>query len=288
MRNGGILGRLKALFKSKFFIILMAVAVFLTVLPVTLSAMGRSDIVRSGANLIAYPFRALATATGKAFSGFSDYFTDLRQLKEENERLQKELDEANSRLDSAQVAEAENEWLKQFIVFTLENTNYKLIDAITVSRDSGELVTGFTLNKGSSHGIKKGMPVMSETGLVGYVSEVGLNYAHVRSIICDDTSAGVVCPRSAAYGVIEGNYSFFTGENGLCKMICSDGKADIKVGDTVVTSGSGSIYPYGLPVGRVISVEVNEYTRALTAYIEPYHSFELSGRVMVVSVGGVE
>jgi len=279
--------RIKELFRSRFFIILMAVAVFLTVLPTTLAFMGRADILRSGVNLIAYPIRSLASLTGSAADGFFDYFTEFNRLKDENERLRRELDEANRQLDNANTATAENEWLRQFILFTLENPQYKLIDAVTVSRDSGELVTGFTLNKGTAHGISKGMPVMSENGLVGYVYEVGINYSHVRSIICDDTSAGAVCPRSAAYGIIEGNYSFFNNGEELCRFICPDGNADVKVGDTVVTSGTGRVYPYGLPIGEVTRVEVNEYTRELVAYISPYYSFEISGRVMVVA-GGVQ
>ena len=57
---------------------------------------------------------------------------------------------------------------------------------------------------------------------------------------------------------------------------------DVKEGDVIVTSGTGSIYPYGLRIGRVSRVEVNEYTRELIAYIEPYHNFQVSDRVMVI------
>lgn len=286
MRSGGIAARIKELFRSRFFMILMAVAVFLTVLPVTLTFMGRTDIVRSGANLMAYPFRELARITGNAFKGFSDYFTEFERLKTENEQLRDQLAEANGRLDSADAALAENEWLRKFILFSLDNPDYELIDAVTVSRDSGELVTVFTLNKGSAQGIGIGMPVMSEHGLVGYVSEVGINYSKARSIICDDTSAGAICPRSAVYGVLEGNYSFLA--DGMCKFVCPDGNADVCEGDLIVTSGRGSIYPYGLPIGKVSRIEKNEYTRELIAYVQPYHSFEESGRVMVVSIGGDE
>ena len=100
--------RIKELIRSRFFVILIAVAVFLTVLPTALAMMGRADIVRSGANAIAYPFRELARVTGDAFKGFSAYFTEFDRLKEENERLKEELEAANGRLDSAEIAIAEN------------------------------------------------------------------------------------------------------------------------------------------------------------------------------------
>ena len=271
---------LSGLFRSKLFVILTSVAVFLSILPLALGMMGRGDIVRSGVSLVTYPFRELGRITGSAIQGFSDYFTEFDRLKEENERLREELAEANKKLDSAIVSEAENEWLRNFILFSLENPEYQLIDAIAVSRDSGELVTYFTVNKGSPDGVALGMPVMSTSGLIGYVCEVGLNYARVKSIVCDDTSVGALCPRSAVCGVIEGNYSFLA--DGACKFICSDGRADVKVGDMIVTSGQGSVYPYGLPIGRVERIEINEYTRELIAYIAPYNNFEVSDRVMIV------
>lgn len=280
MRSKRTKNRVKELFKSKFFVILAAVAVFLTILPSVLGMMGRADIVRSGVNAVAYPFRELARLTGSAFRGFSDYFTEFDRLKDENERLKNELTEMREKIDSAEAAKAENEWLRSFVLFSVENPEFELIDAVAVSRDSGELVTYFNINKGSASGISVGMPVMSTVGLVGYVCEVGVNYSKVRSIVCDDTSAGAVCPRSAAYGVIEGNYSFMS--EGLCKLVCPNGNADIKVGDIVVTSGTGSVYPYGLLIGRVASIEVNEYTRELIAYIEPYHDFKVADRVMVI------
>ena len=281
MRGRQTQNRIKAFFRSKFFIISVAVAVFLTVLPAVFGIMGRADIVRSGANIIAYPFKELARLTGSAVNGFVGYFTEVDRLIAENEALRKELDEAKEKLDSAEIAEAENEWLRNFILFASENPNYRLMDAVVTSRDSGELVTCFTINKGSSSGVALGMSVISsDLGLVGYVCEVGVNYSKVRSIICDDTSAGAICARSATHGIIEGNYSFLA--DGLIKFICPDGRADVKVGDVIVTSGAGSVYPYGLRIGRVLSVEVNEYTRELIAYVEPYHNFEVSDRVMII------
>lgn len=282
MRSGkNISARIKSLFKSKFFIILLAVAVFLTVLPVTLGAMGRSDIVRSGANIIATPFRELARVTGSAIKGFADYFAEIDKLRAENERLKDELAEANRLAENSEAIKAENEWLRNFVIFTTENPNYKLTDALTVSRDKGDFVTYFTINKGSSSGIENGMPVMSDRGLVGYVCEVGLSHAKVRSIISDDTAAGAYCPRSAVYGTLEGSYAFLA--NGLCSFVCPDGDADLEVGDLIVTSGTGSVYPYGLPIGRVKSIDRNEYTRELVAYIEPYHDFRVADRVMIIA-----
>jgi rod shape-determining protein MreC len=96
-----------------------------------------------------------------------------------------------------------------------------------------------------------------------------------------DVSVGVICERSGAYGILEGNYGY--SEDGLCKMTCAEGDADLQVGDLIVTSGVGSVYSYGLMIGRVSSVEVDKYDRKLTAYVEPIADFSQIYRVMVIS-----
>ena len=65
-------------------------------------------------------------------------------------------------------------------------------------------------------------------------------------------------------------------------MVCSDTDADIQVGDVIVTSGVGSIYPYGLTLGKVASIEVDEYSRELIVYIDTSVDFAHISRVMVI------
>lgn len=275
--------KFKKFARTRFFIIAASVAVFLTVLPTTLALMGRGDIVRSGLNLIATPFKRAAVFCGEAVDGFFDYFTEFERLKAENAQLREELSEAQSKNDAADAALAENEWLRQFVLFSQQHPEYKLIDARTVGRDSGDFVTSFTLNKGSSSGIEVGQSVITPEGLVGYVTEVGTNYAKVKTVISAGTSVGAMCERSGAYGTLEGAYGREDG--GLCRMTFASKDADVAVGDLVVTSGVGSIYPYGLSLGRVKSVEIDQYSRELIAYVEPLVDFSDMSRVMVIGKG---
>lgn len=272
--------KLKKFARTKFFIIAASVAVFLTVVPVVLASMGRTDILRSAVNLIATPFKSAAAFCGNAVDGFFDYFTEFERLKEENDRLREELSEAQSKNDAADVALAENEWLKKFLLFSQENPEYILIEAKAVGRESGDFVTSFTLNKGTLAGISKGQCVVTPEGLVGYVYEVGLNYAKVKTVISDGAAVGAICERSGAYGTLEGTVG--ASENGLCKMICANGDADVQVGDVIVTSGVGSVYPYGLTLGRVSAVEVDEYSRELILYVETAVDFSDVSRVIVI------
>ena len=272
--------KFKKFAKTRFFIIAASVAVFLTVVPVVLATMGRSDILRSTANLIATPFKSAAAFCGNAIDGFFDYFTEFDRLKEENDRLREELLEAQNKNDAADVAIAENEWLKKFLLFSQENPEYILIEAKTVGRESGDFATTFTLNKGTLAGISQGQCVITPEGLVGYVCEVGLNYAKVKAVISEGAAVGAICERSGAYGTLEGNLGYSS--DGLCKMVCADSDADIKVGDVLVTSGVGSVYPYGFKLGKVSSVEIDEYSRELIVYVEPAVDFSRVSRVIVI------
>ena len=278
--------RFKKFARTKFFIALASVAVFLTVAPVVLASMGRTDILRSTINLLATPFKKAAVFCGDAVDGFIDYFTEFDRLRAENAALREELNEAQSKNDAADAALAENEWLKSFLLFSQEHPELILIEARAVGRESGDHATAFTINKGSADGIKRNQCVITPDGLVGYVCEVGLNYAKVNTLISIGTSIGAICDRSGAYGTLEGTYG--RDEKGFCKMICSNSNADVSAGDVIKTSGVGSVYPYGLTIGRVASVEIDEYSRELIIYVETMVDFSDVSRVIVLGEGAAE
>lgn len=279
--------QLKSFLSSRFFIILLSVAVFLTVMPVTLGAMGRGDILRSAANIIASPFKSFASFCGESLKGFSEYFTEIDRLKAENEALRDELEREKLKNELNEIMKAEYEWLKGFVLFTSENPELSLIDARTVGSEAGDHITSFTLNKGSADGIEKGMPVITEKGLVGYICEVGMTYSKVKTLAVEDTAVGAICVRSGSYGTIEGSYSYLS--EGLCRMVCRGEGTDVKEGDLIFTSGVGSIYPFGLLIGRAERVEKDPYSRNTVVYIKTAEDFTTVDRVMVVvdiSIGG--
>ena len=275
--------KFKKFARTKFFILAASVAVFLTVVPVVLASMGRADILRSAVNLIATPFKSAAAFCGNAVDGFFDYFTEFDNLKQENASLREMLNEALSKNDAANSAIEENEWLKSFLLFSSEHPEFKLIDARVVGRESGDYATAFTINKGSLDGVKRNQCVITPDGLVGYVCEVGLSYAKDNAVVSIGTSIGAICDRSGAYGTLEGTQGGET--KGICKMICTDPDADIVVGDVIKTSGVGSIYPYGLTIGKVTAIEVDEYSRELIIQIETAVDFLDISRLIILGEG---
>lgn len=267
--------------RSRFFIILACVAVVLTVVPSTLAVMGRHDLLRSGANLLATPFKAAAKWCGDSLSGFGKYFTEYNRLKQENEELRQLLEEEKKKNDLYDIATEENKWLRDFLMYSNRDPKLSFVDAVAVGRDSGDNVTSFTLNRGTLHGVGAGMAVIDENGLIGYVCEVGVSYCKVTTVVENGASVGVVCPRSGESGLLVGNYSYAA--SGLCEITFPNADADVAEGDIIYTSGVGSVYPYGISVGRVVSVERDSYSRKTVAKIELSAELSSVERVMIIA-----
>lgn len=268
--------------KSKFFITCLTVAVALVLIPAILTAFGQTDIVRSGLQTVAKPFEWCGSKLASAFDGFVSVFSDYNTLLEENEELRAQIESMENEKADNEVLRAENSWLKGFLDIKNKNPDFELTDADIISYEAGNYSTVLTLNKGTVHGIKKNMPVITADGVVGYISEAGLDWCKVTSIIEATSKVGVYTDRSGVIGTVEGDPLLRA--EGKCVM-SYDAEADIKVGDRVYTSGTGSIYPDGLLIGRIISVEADEATRRLVAVVETAVDFteiEKLGSVMVV------
>jgi rod shape-determining protein MreC len=148
-----------------------------------------------------------------------------------------------------------------------------------------------TLNKGSVNGIKKNMPVLTDDGLLGYVCEIGLDWCRVSTIIETSSSIGVYTDRGGVLGVVEGDTELR--KQGLCRMAYIESDSNIQIGDRVYTAGSEkSLYPTGLLVGSVSSIEVDATTGEMIATVTPAVSFNdlgsISGVMIVTEISSSE
>lgn len=269
--------------KSRFFLISLAVALILVMIPTVMGLMGKTDLLRSALGTIAKPFSWCGSKISDAFNGFTAVFTDYDRLVSENEELRAKVKELEQSEHDASVLEGENTWLKQYLNFHSSHPEFLLTDARVIARDAGNFATVLTLNRGTVHGVKNKMPVITESGLFGYVKETGLDWCKVVPLIETASAVGVYTDRTGVSGVVEGDNELRGG--GTCKMTYIDATADIRVGDLVYTSGNGSFYPAGLLIGRVISLEADEASRSLVAEIEPAVNFtdsEAFSRIMIV------
>jgi rod shape-determining protein MreC len=150
-----------------------------------------------------------------------------------------------------------------------------------IGRESTNYRTVYTLSKGTLHGIEVNMPIITEKGLLGHITEVGATWS--KAVLLTETASAVggYIERSGVLGVVEGTYELRT--EGVCRMVYIEPDSDIRVGDKVISSGVGGVYPRGLMIGKVTEIKMDEASRTLTATIEPSADLDSVSKLMIIT-----
>ncbi len=271
---------MKKLFANKFFVVMLCVALMLVIVPSVLAVMGLTDYMRGAVVTLFSPLERLMTKVTDAAEGFTEYFTEYDRLKAENEQLKDRLSELEDERYRIDEIEAMNDWLYDYLDLAREHTEYDFAMAKVVGREAGNYMSVFTLDVGTENGVEKDMPVVTADGIVGYINEVGSNWSKVLTIIESASSVGANVERTGELGLLEGDFNMRT--EGLCRLTYLSADSKVAVGDRVLSSGLGSIYPSGLVIGTVERVAVDEFSRTVTAYVRPAADLENLSRVMVI------
>ncbi len=272
------------LFQNKFFVICLCVALVVAIVPSTFALMGYTSLSKNIVVTLTVPFRWTFTKIADGFEGWAMYFQSIDAVQAENERLKEENQSLKDRLDRAELVELENERLREYLEMKNKYPSFSMEEGMIISHSSGNYMTTFTVNRGTLHGVRKDMPVVTSDGIVGQVTEVGLNWCMVSTLIEEGVSVGVAVPRSGETGILNGDYSMRY--EGLCKISYLDEDADVKVGDAVYSSGTGSVYPADLKIGTVTAVSLDEYSRTLVATVTP--AVDLTDIKWVMIITGYE
>ena len=269
------------IFQNKFFLICLCVAVVIAAASSTFSMMGFHTIARNLVGVVTVPVRWCITGIGNAVEGFSLYFRSVNSLLKENEALREENESLALENDRAALLEAENARLREYLDMKQQYPTFEFEEGMVISREASNYVTVLTLNRGTLHGVAVNMPVVTREGLVGRVTEVGLNWAKVTTLIESASSVGAYVPRSGDSGIVSGDYSMRY--DGLCKVTFMDPSADVAVGDLLLSGGAGSIYPSDLVIGTVLEITLDEYTRTKVATVQPAVDFSDPQWMMIVT-----
>ena len=255
--------------KSKAFIICAIVVALLIIVTALLSAVGFGGPIRSVLKTAAHPFEWVGSRAADALNGFVSVFRDHERLVEENALLKEQIRDMENEKYDTELLQKENAWLKEYLRVASDHPNFALADARVVSRESGNYSTVLTLDRGTVHGVKKNMPVMTEDGVFGYVKEAGLDWCKVVSIVETASAVGAYTERTGAQGIVQGDVNLRAG--GTCVMQYTK-DADIRNGDRVLTAGGPeSIYPAGLLIGEIVSIKAGE--AGLIVEIQPAVDF---------------
>lgn len=206
-------------------------------------------------------------------------------LKAENEKLKQENAELRNELVDYYNLKEENEKLWKYYDLKRENPSYQIQPANVIRRDSNDDFYSFTLDIGSANGVEVNCPVITDNGLVGWVSKVDATTCLVKTVLSPDTKAGAVDKQTKDSGIITGSASLCDKNLTQLTKITEDNK--IKEGDIVVTSGAGGVYPDNLVVGKVKEIKFNSYDTTRYAVVEPYEDIKnISAAAVIIDFDG--
>ena len=234
---------------------------------------------------VGYVLVPIQSGVNRVGGGLYNELSSVGKLKTalaENETLKTrvdELTEENTRLRSEQF---ELERLRSLYELDQEYMQYHKIGARIIAKDSGSWFSVFRIDKGSDDGIKEDMNVIADGGLVGIVTDVGANYATVRSIIDDSSRVSAMAQQSGDSCIVAGDLQLF--KEGRLKLSYMEKDDDIKDGDMIVTSNiSGKFLP-GILVGYATDITV-DYNDNLTksGYLIPAARFDRLQEVLVIT-----
>ncbi len=272
------------IFQNKFFIVCLCVAIAISGITSTFALMGYRSLSKNIVGTLATPFRLVATLMTNAIEGFGKYFSSIDELTEQNEALKQENAALKEQISQSGLVEKENDRLREYLSMKSEYPSFSFEEGMVIGREASNYVTVLTLNRGTIHGVEENMPVVTKEGIVGCVSEVGLTWCKVSTILETARSVGVYLPRNQASGILSGDYSMRV--DGLCKLtfVEVDAKnADVQPGDAVYSSGMGSVYPPDMKVGEIVSVEIDNVSRTLIASVKPTVDFSEPDYMMIIT-----
>ena len=205
-------------------------------------------ITRQAILMVMTPFiKVTAAAVGGVTDVWHDY-VDLRHLKGENRHLQQEVGTLSRRIEQLEEQALETQRLQRLLALR-EVSQDKTLTARITGKDATNWFKTILVDRGSLDGVRRNQPVVAPDGLVGRVVEVTSGSAKVQLLTDPVSAVGGLVQRTRVTGIVSGNLGSGTRMRYLPLM------ADVAVGDVVVTSGMGGVFPKGIPIGRITAFE---------------------------------
>lgn len=234
------------------------------------------DVVGFGQSVFSKPAHFITGIIGNIDGVLNTY--------DENKILKERLNEYISVQTALKEVQIENAELREIIDKKEDLDAYDPIHSIVISRNPDQWEEKVIIDKGTKHGVEKNMAVITARGLIGKIIVVTDYHATVELLSTENrnfrVSAVIRSSKSddeSAFGLIEG----FDRDRGELIMKRIDGDYEIEVGEKVISSGLGGIFPKGLPIGEVTEVSTDDYGLTKMVYIRPAAQFSMLDHVMI-------
>jgi rod shape-determining protein MreC len=215
-----------------------------------------------------------------AFFNIRDFLTaprNLQELIQRNSQLEQRIAELEAEVVTLREQAADVDRLNALLGTARDHPENRYVAAKVIGRDTSPFLHYLILDKGSDMGIRRGMPVVNEKGLVGRITEVSATASKLQLITDPDSSINARIQESRSEGILIG---LPTGELQLTYL---SQDIPVNVGEIVVTSGLGGGFPPEILIGRVVSVHHRDYELYQTAIIEPRSDFTRLEMVLIIT-----
>ena len=226
------------------------------------------------------PAQKFVTSAGDWIGERISFLSLLNEIADENARLNEKVNELETEISRLKLIEQENRELGELLGISGKYPVYDTAGANVIAKDPGNWYANFIIDKGRGDGLAKNMVVLAPGGLIGRIVESGVNYSKVRAIIDDTNAVSAKSIRTGDSGVVKGDMKF-VGE-GLCRMELIEIDAEIAVGDEIVTTNLGEIYPPGLTIGYVTEIGADGGGLTKYAVVKPAVDFKRLETVLVI------
>ena len=271
---------MKQIFSRRVRNVLIAAVLLTVVLSVAAGALGfkAPDVA---VKTILQPLRAGAQALTRQAEGIYSYLFRYEALEERVKQLEAENAQLREEIRAAAALTREVERLTEALDLKNQREDFVLLDAYIIGWDSSDWSESCTINKGSLAGVQVDQCVVTSNGeVVGLITEVGTNYAVVKTVLDSSLEISANIAASGYNGMVQGGYA--TGEEGYLRMNYLPSDAVICNHDQVVTAGS-TLYPRDLVLGNVVDAGFDETGVAKFAILEPAADFGSLEQVFVLT-----
>lgn len=268
-------------FSSKYLLLILSVVCIL-LMGLSLVTDKINGPLRFVANYTIVPMQNGINTVGMWMSDLTKNLDTLKELQAENDTLKTEINDLTMKINLLQQDKEELARLRELYELDQYYSDYKMIGARVTANDSGNWFRSFVIDKGEKDGIKIDMNVMAEGGLVGIVTEVGANWARVRSIIDDASNVSALVQSTSDTCIVNGDLTLM--QDGKIRFEqLPNNETEIKVGEPVVTSHISNKYLQGILIGYIneIHEDANNLTRS--GYIVPAVDFQHLQEVLVIT-----
>ena len=271
---------MKHFFSTKVKAVLIIAVLLSAGLAITSSLLGKSipDLLVQG---VLTPLRSGVSSLTLQAERLYDYIYRYDSLEAENAQLKQQVSDLEDAARQADSISRENERLRKLLELQKTHEDFVLVDAYIIARSSNDWTSTLTINRGSTSGLEVNMCAITEDGaVVGLVSEVGSNYAVIRSILDSSLDISATISATGNSGMVQGGYA--SGHDGKLEMKYLPSSAVIRTNDQVVTAGS-TVYPRNLILGKIVGAGFTDTGVEKYALLEPAADIGSLEQVFIVT-----